>query len=221
MPEQNLQHAFKVCIVEDHPVTAEGMKQCLTGALKLKSLTHATSGLQAIAIVESVPPDLVFLGLDLPDTSGLEILRRLKALPNPPAVVIFTASDSELYFLEALRWGVDGYLLKSDSLELLEMAVQVCSLGGRLFSSVLLPVLFSQQASVEALGFGEKGPISLTPREIDILTLAAQGAPNVHIGEELHLATATVKKHFQSINRKFGVKNRTESILTAVRLGLV
>ena len=221
MPDPNLQHAYKVCIVEDHPITAKGMKQSLTGALRLDSLTHAVSGLQALEIVDSVPLDVMFLDLGLPDTSGLDILRRVKAKPKAPAVVIFTASDSELYFLEALRWGVDGYLLKSSSLDLLEMAVRVCSIGGRLFSSELLPILLSNQSSVEALGYGETGPISLSPREIEILTLAAQGAPNAHIGQELHLATATVKKHFQSINQKFGVNNRTESILTAVRLGLV
>ena len=221
MPDQYLQHAFRVCIAEDHPITSKGMIQSLTGALKLESLIQATSGFQALEIVESVPLDVLFLDLGLPDTSGLDILRRVKALPEAPAVVIFTASDSELYFLEALRWGVDGYLLKSSSLDLLATAVQACSIGGRLFSSELLPLLLSNQSSVEALGYGDTGPISLSPREFDILTLAAQGAPNVHIAQELHLATATVKKHFQSINQKFGVNNRTESILTAVRLGLV
>jgi DNA-binding NarL/FixJ family response regulator len=131
--------------------------------------------------------------------------------------------DSEVYFIEAMRAGADGYLLKDANQELITLALRVATLGGSVVQPRMLEISVRGCESLIRASNDpqlEKIRAQLTPRELDVLRLLARGYGNRAISEELHLAEVTVKKYVQSVVAKVGVPDRTRAALLAARLGL-
>ena len=210
-------------LVDDHPVVREGLRTVLKSDPRIELVAEAASGPQALERVGLDVPDVVLLDIQLPGMTGLDVLREIK-LRNPSVgVVMLTMYDSEVYFVEAMRGGADGYLLKDAPHELLCVAIRAAALGG----TVVCPRLLEGAIrGAEAVFRKTSDPTleavtaQLTPRELDVLRLLARGAQNRAISEELHLAEVTVKKYVQSVVAKLGVPDRTRAALLAARLGL-
>lgn len=219
--------AIKVLVIDDHPVILKGLQGMLSGLQDLEVVGEASSGPEAIAKTEELNPDVLLMDVRLPELNGLEAMRRLRETRPELKVVFITVSDSDLYLVEALRWGANGYLTKDSSQELIGNAIRSALQGGCLISESLLNKAFGAVARAAVnLGKpaieGELPPIvQLTPRELDVLRLVAKGMTNRAICKELNLAEVTIKKHVQSIMSKMGVKDRTQAALRGVRLGLL
>lgn len=219
--------AIKVLVIDDHPVILKGLQGMLSGLQDLEVVGEASSGPEAIAKTEELNPDVLLMDVRLPELNGLEAMRRLRETRPDLKVVFITVSDSDLYLVEALRWGANGYLTKDSSQELIGNAIRSALQGGCLISESLLNKAFGAVARAAVnLGKpaieGELPPIvQLTPRELDVLRLVAKGMTNRAICKELNLAEVTIKKHVQSIMSKMGVKDRTQAALRGVRLGLL
>jgi DNA-binding NarL/FixJ family response regulator len=219
--------AIKVLVVDDHPVILQGLQGMLSGLGDVEVIGEATSGTQAIEKALELRPDVLLMDVRLPALNGLEAMRRLRESSPEIKVVFITASDSDLYLVEALRWGANGYLTKDSSKELIGNAIRSSMMGGCLLSESLLNKAFGAIARAAVnLGKpdieGELPPIvQLTPRELDVLRLVAMGMTNRSICRELNLAEVTIKKHVQSVMGKMGVKDRTQAALRGVRLGLI
>ncbi len=219
--------AIKVLVVDDHPVILQGLRGMLAGLDDIEVVGEASSGLEAIERSLELQPDVLLMDVRLPELNGLEAMRRLRT-QNPDIKVVFiTVSNSDLYLIEALRWGANGYLTKDSSKELIGNAIRSAMIGGCLLSESLLNKAFGAIARA-AVNLakpaidGELPPIvQLTPRELDVLRLVAKGLTNRSICRELNLAEVTIKKHVQSIMAKMGVKDRTQAALQGVRLGLL
>ncbi|MDZ4693846.1 MAG: response regulator transcription factor [Deltaproteobacteria bacterium] len=124
----------KVLLVEDHAVVREGLVS-LIGFLPECSLVGAVgSGAEALSAVRALRPDVLLLDIHLPDMSGLEVLRRLRATHDAPATLVLTSSDSDHTIRQALALGARGYFLKGSGAEALAEALQCVSLGGRYLS---------------------------------------------------------------------------------------
>ncbi len=220
--------ALRIVIVDDHPVILHGLKGMLSELDGLEVVGAAESGREALAQVERLRPDVVLMDVRLPDMNGLEVTRRIKESWPEVQVVLITVLDSDLYLVEALRWGASGYLSKDSSHELIADALRSAARGGTLISTSLVQKAFGALARATAT-LGPAPPeedslpplVELTPRELDVLRLVSLGRSNRGIGQELSLAEVTVKKHLQSIMSKMGVSHRTQVALRGVRLGLV
>lgn len=218
---------IKVLVIDDHPVILKGLQGMLSGLQDLEVVGEASSGPEAISKTEELNPDVLLMDVRLPELNGLEAMRRLRETKPDLKVVFITVSDSDLYLVEALRWGANGYLTKDSSQELIGNAIRSALHGGCLISESLLNKAFGAVARAAVnLGKpaieGELPPIvQLTPRELDVLRLVAKGLTNRAICKELNLAEVTIKKHVQSIMSKMGVKDRTQAALRGVRLGLL
>lgn len=220
--------ALRIVIVDDHPVILHGLKGMLSELDGLEVVGAAESGREALAQVESLRPDVVLMDVRLPDMNGLEVTRRIKESWPEVQVVLITVLDSELYLVEALRWGASGYLSKDSSRELIADALRSAARGGTLISTSLVQKAFGALARATTT-LGPAPPeedslpplVELTPRELDVLRLVSLGRSNRSIAQELSLAEVTVKKHLQSIMSKMGVSDRTQVALRGVRLGLV
>lgn len=218
---------IKVLVVDDHPVILQGLQGMLASLDGIEVVGEARGGQEAIDRSLEVQPDVVLMDVRLPDLNGLEAMRRLREKLPEVKVVFITVSDSDLYLVEALRWGANGYLTKGSSQELIGDAIRGAVRGGCLLSEALVQKAFGAIARAAVnLGKpeveGELPPIvELTPRELDVLRLVAKGMTNRTICKELNLAEVTIKKHVQSIMGKMGVKDRTQAALRGVRLGLI
>ncbi len=219
--------SIKVLVVDDHPVILQGLQGMISSLEGIDVIGEARSGQQAIDTAIEVEPDVILMDVRLPELNGLEAMRRLREKLPAIKVVFITVSDSDLYLVEALRWGANGYLTKDSSQELIGDAIRSAVRGGCLLSETLVQKAFGAIARAAVnLGKpeveGELPPIvELTPRELDVLRLVAKGMTNRSICRELNLAEVTIKKHVQSIMGKMGVKDRTQAALRGVRLGLI
>ncbi|MBI3929896.1 MAG: response regulator transcription factor [Armatimonadetes bacterium] len=218
---------IRVVVVDDHPVILRGLKGMLRDLDGIEVVGEATDGTQAVSVIQEIVPDVALIDVRLPGLNGLEAMRRVKDTHPGVKVVFITVSDSDLYLVEALRWGASGYITKDSSRELIGDAIHAATRGGCVISEALLTKSFGALArSATGLGTpsaeGELPPlVELTPRELDVLRLVSKGMTNRSICQDLCLAEVTVKKHVQSILSKMGVKDRTQAALQAVRLGMI
>lgn len=219
--------AIKVLVVDDHPVILQGLQGMLSSLPDIEVVGEARSGQEAIQRALDIVPDVLLMDVRLPELNGLEAMRRIREKAPNIKVVFITVSDSDLYLIEALRWGANGYLTKSSSRDLIGDAIRGAMNGGCMLSESLVQKAFGAIARAAVnLGKpdieGELPPIvELTPRELDVLRLVAKGQTNRSICKELNLAEVTIKKHVQSIMGKMGVRDRTQAALRGVRLGLL
>lgn len=206
---------IKILIVDDHPVVREGLDAILSTQADFTVVGAAGDGATALAQVAALAPDILLLDLEMPGMDGVAVLRRLRDAPHAVRAIVFTAFDTDDRIVDAVRAGADGYLLKGAPREKLFNAIRVVHAGGSLLEPVVASKLIDHMRRPAA------DPISLTPREQEVLALLAQGWQNKEISAELHIAERTVKFHVSSLLSKLDAGNRTEAVAIAVQRGLI
>lgn len=211
-------------IVDDHPLMRGAVRsnlELLGDAVRTEQAGTLADALRLIGAGARF--DLVMLDLNLPDTvatSGLEMLKN--RFPGMPVLVVSAVSDSPTVD-RCLAAGASGFLPKTASPERLAAAIRTIEAGGIYLPPELAPAQERSWASrtMERAGFGgDPRNLGLTDRQFDVLRLIQCGQPNKVIGRQLHLAEGTVKVHVSAVLRALGVRNRTQAVLAASRLGL-
>lgn len=205
---------IRVFVVDDHEVVREGLVRMLSRLPDIEIVGTAGSGEEAIEKVPYLAPNVVLLDLRLPGVQGLEVLRTLMTLTDPPRVLVLTVHDDEDLVLGASRLGAMGYVLKNTSRSELATAIRRVAAGGHYFSEEVIATVL-RGAQQEALAE------PLTERELQILRLLTDGLSNKDVGERLYLSPDTVKSHLVNVYRKLGVESRAHAVAVAIRRGLV
>jgi DNA-binding NarL/FixJ family response regulator len=215
----------RVCLVDDHPLFRDGLKVALAEAELIEVVAEADSGQEALSVVAGLQPlpDIVLLGVRLPEYSGVEVARSITAGRlgdgSSPRIIMLSAVAEDHLVVEALRLGVLGYLLKGASREELVRAIRIVADGGAVFSPSIakrLPDYFGKIHDVPGrLAFPD-----LTERERQVLDLIARGYGNRQIARELVLAEKTVRNHITHLFVKLKVNDRSEATLRARDAGL-
>ncbi len=219
-----------VVIVDDHPVVRAGMRTVLDTAPGVTVVAEGASGADALRLVAQHRPDVLVLDVNLSDPSpgsgqalnGVEVARRLRDRGTTTAILILTIYDDSQTVFGLLESGATGYVLKDEALETLVSAVRAAARG----ESWLSPAVARQvvrRAVGEAPSLREqvRASIPLTPREVEVLRLLAQGLDNEAIAQRLVVTKRTVQNHVSNIYGKLEVASRTEAMLYAIRHELV
>lgn len=210
--------SIRILVADDHPVVRDGLIAILSTQPDFEVVGQAGTGAEVITQVEALAPDVLLLDLEMPELDGVEALQQLqKDNPNTRAIV-FTAFDTDERILGAVQAGAQGYLLKGAPREELFKAVRVVHSGGSLLQPVVASKLLRQVSGRQEQP-AEVEP--LTPRELEVLALVAQGLQNKEIAGQLVISERTVKFHVSSIMGKLGAGNRTEAVSIAAQRGLV
>lgn len=214
---------IRVMLADDHSLVREGLRSLLASEPDLELVAEATNGLEAVEMALRTKPDVLLLDIRMPGESGLEALRRIKAGSPDTEVLLLTMHDVRTYVREALGSGAAGYLLKDSPPALIRQAVRTAAQHGTVLHERARELLLSDAAK----GSGGEDRLSeaqappLSERELEILTLVANGNSNRQVADRLHLAESTVKKYVQSLMGKLRAADRTEAAVIGMRLGLV
>lgn len=207
--------AVRVVLADDEPLLRRGLAVLLETDDRIRVVAEASDGAELLDVVSRVHPDVVLVDVQMPGVDGLEALRRLHELADPPVVAILTTFDLDDYVATALDLGAQGFLLKDAEPDALVRAVLDLAAGGAVLdpriTARLLPRLrgTAQRENHQLAG--------LTGRERQVLALVAAGRPNAAIARDLGLTEATVKSYVSTLFTKLGVENRVQAALVAQR----
>jgi two-component system nitrate/nitrite response regulator NarL len=210
---------MRVLIIDDHALFRVGLQ----GLLEQRGIEVAdavASGIEGLQRAEELQPDIVLLDLRMPDMGGLEVLQKLREAQSSIPVVMLTTSNEEADLIKSLRSGAQGYLLKDMEPDELVSALRDIENGKNVVAQDLTDAL-ARMVQGDANIDDEEGPFSeLTPREMEILCLLAEGQSNKLIARNLGISDGTVKLHVKAILRKLGIHSRVEAAVIAVEQGL-
>jgi DNA-binding NarL/FixJ family response regulator len=204
---------IRVVLADDHSVVRRGIRDFLTEAGDIAVVAEAESGTQALALTTQYQPDVVVLDIQMPEGSGLEVARQLRAQGSTVGILILTAFDDPPYLKAALEIGANGYVLKSSEADEIVDAVRAVYEGKQVLDSKLKAMPHTEDIN--------PATITLTEREEDVLRLTARGLTNKAIGFELSISDRTVQGHLANIYVKLGASSRTEAVMRAVKLDLL
>jgi DNA-binding NarL/FixJ family response regulator len=212
----------RVMVVDDHPMWREGVSRDLTEAGYV--VVAATGeGRQALRVAPAAAPDVVVLDLQLPDLSGVEVVRGLLAAQPALRVLMLSASGEQQDVLDAVKAGASGYLLKSAGRDEFLDAVARTAAGEAVFTAGLAGLVLGEYrrlaAQAPANGADADSP-RLTERETEVLRLVAKGLSYRQIAERLVLSHRTVQNHVQNTLNKLQLHNRVELVRYAIERGL-
>ncbi|MEV4242790.1 response regulator transcription factor [Streptosporangium canum] len=208
---------IRVLIADDHPVVRQGLRTFLGLQDDLDVVGEAADGAEAVALVESLAPDVLLLDLKMPVLDGLGTLLRLEEHGLSPRVLVLTSVGDREDVAPAMRAGASGFLYKDVDPAALVQAIRAVHGGQVLLAPEAAEAMLSAPAPAPAAG---RYVAPLTGRELEVLTLIASGRSNREIARELAVAEKTVKTHVSNVLMKLGVQDRTQAALYAVRHGL-
>jgi NarL family two-component system response regulator LiaR len=204
---------IRILIVEDQRIVREGLRAVLEDEDEIAIVGEAANGQEAIELFAQLQPDVVLMDLQMPVIDGPEATRRIRELSPDARILVLTTYATDEFIFKALRAGAQGYLLKDASTNELLGAIRSVHAG----QTLLAPAV----AARLVVGVSAGGQESLTPRELEELTLIGQGRSNGEIAAMLAIAPRTAKVHVQNILSKLGATNRTEAVSLAVKQRLI
>jgi NarL family two-component system response regulator LiaR len=208
---------IRILITDDHTIVRKGIMAVLRTHAGIEVVGEAANGREAVVQAERLQPDVILMDLVMPEMDGIEAIRQIKARPSPVRILVLTTFAGEDKIFPAIKAGALGYHLKDSSPEALVEAIEQVYHG----ESSLHPVI-ARKVLQEISGPLERPPTQdpLTPREVEVLQLVAQGRDNADIAEMLVISEATVRTHMSNILSKLHLASRTQAALYALREGL-
>jgi DNA-binding NarL/FixJ family response regulator len=210
---------IRVVIVDDHALFRRGLDRVLSDEPDIEVVGEAADGVDAVTRARELAPDIVIMDVRMPRASGIEAARTIRAVLPETKVIMLTVSDLEEDLYDAVRAGVNGYLLKEVAIEEVADAVRAVAAGHSLVSPSMASKLFSEFNALAQRAEERHRALSprLTARELEVLRFVAKGLSNREIGVELYIAENTVKNHVRNILEKLQLHSRMEAVVYVMR----
>jgi DNA-binding NarL/FixJ family response regulator len=204
---------IRILLVDDHPVVRLGLRALFDLEDDLTVVGEAGTPAEAVAAVRDLRPDLVLMDLQLGRAgNGADVTRTIRALPEPPPVLILTNYDTDGDIIRSIEAGASGYLLKGAPPDELLLAVRSAAAGESALAPPIATRLLERMRTPQ---------VSLSTREIEVLDRVAAGRSNGEIARELVITEQTVKSHLVHIYTKLGVSSRTAAVSLARERGIL
>ncbi len=204
---------IRLLIVDDHPIMRDGLRGVFSDDPDFDVVGEAGNGAEAVALVPRLTPDVILMDLRMPVMGGVEAITRLRAAGHPARVLILTTYDTDRDVLPAIEAGATGYLLKDAPRDELLRAVRAAHAGQ--------PVLAPSVAGALMSRAGGRTQDALSPREVEVLRLVAEGETNQSAARRLMVSETTVKTHLLHIYAKLEVRDRASAVAAAYQRGLL
>ena len=210
---------IRVALVDDQTLMREGLRALLELTDDIGVVAEAADGVDAIAMIRRVTPDVVLLDQRMPGMSGVEVLRALQQAACLPPTILLTTFDDDVVLLEGIRWGAKGFLLKDVSLADLTRGIRDVAAGATLMRPTITARILRTACQVPQAFEAIETPERLSRREVETLRLMAGGHSNREIAKVFGTTEGTVKNHVSHVLLKLGVKSRTQAVLRGMDIG--
>jgi len=208
-----------VLIVDDHPVFRHGLRSLLSSQADFCVVGEIESGVEVLPFISKHTVDIILLDIKMQGQSGIEVARRLRHSHPDIKIIILTTYDDESYLRQCMEAGVNGYLLKSVSHEVLPIRIREVMQGETVLSQKMMSPVIS---NYRKLAIEQAHQIAqLSCDDLEILNAMANGATNKDIAEQFFWSEATVKRKIQEIIEKLDTSNRVQAIAEAIRRGWI
>jgi DNA-binding NarL/FixJ family response regulator len=216
----------RIVIADDHPIVRDGLKKLLLLEDDFEIVGEAGDGREVLEKVQALDPDVLLLDLRMPNLDGLSALQSLQQTNKRTRVIVLTASEDKNEFVQAMKLGCSGIVLKQTAPDLIVKSIRKVNSGeiwldSHTTAAVMRQFSTGQEGSGGQAGTGkarERSPLST--REREIVALVAQGYKNKEMAEKMFISEQTVKNHLHNIFDKLGVSDRLELALYAIHKGL-
>ena len=209
---------MKILIVDDHPVTRDGLRTALATADDVEVVGEASSGDEAIQKAEELSPEIVFMDVLMPGMNGIDATRKIKEVVPDVRIILFTVDESRASISDAIQAGVSGYLLKDVGVSELLNAARLAMEGKAVIHPSLTQFFIEE---VRLMDRRQPAGSPLSPREIEILQKVAYGSTTKEVADQLGISFHTVKTHLERIFEKLGANDRAQAVAIAIRKQLV
>jgi len=209
---------IQILIVDDHAMVRQGMKAYLQEFEDICVIGEAADGGKAVQLVEQMQPDVVLMDLLMPGTNGIETIQRMIAIQENIRIIVLTAYMADDKFLQAIRAGALGYILKNAQPEELVQSIRNVCAGRLAFTSAIARTALQRMSGVR---IKEQFTTELSKREIEVLRLVTKGDTDKEIARKLDVSENTIRTHVGRIKIKSGVHSRVQVALYGLRSGLV
>jgi DNA-binding NarL/FixJ family response regulator len=213
------QKRIRVLLADDHHIFREGLRALLVSASDLEVVGEAGDGNEVVAKAAEVRPDVILMDLQLPGLNGVEATRRILASQPKVSVLVLTMFEDTDTVLAAMRAGARGYLLKDTHEEALLRSVRAVANGEALFGPAVAERLIQYLAAATPPAEPHAFP-ELTGRELEVLSLLAQGLTNQAVADRMGISLKTARNHVSNILGRLQVADRTEAVARARAAGL-
>jgi two-component system nitrate/nitrite response regulator NarL len=207
----------RVVVADDHPLYCDGLVRVLRERPEIQVLAQEEDGRKALESIRQLRPDVAVLDISLPEIDGLGVLDAIKREALPTRALFVSARDDSAIIYQAISVGADAYLPKSSTATEIVHAVLAVARGETVISPA---VQYGLAREIRLRRAGDDRPV-LSPRELEVLRLTADGLSAVEIGEHLHLSKTTVRTHLQHVYDKLGVTDRVAAVSQALRRGIL
>ena len=217
-PNTAKESPVRILVVDDHKILRDGLRALLETEAGFEIAGEADTSAQAIAMAALLTPDVIIMDINLPDASGLDAIRAIRAADIPCRILVLSMYSRREFVLQAIDAGCDGYLPKSSTHTSLVEAIHVVMRGERYLhptaATSLLSTLTGAPSDMQRFA-------ALSDREQEVLRLTATGFNSREVGEQLFLSPKTVETYRQRAMEKLGLEHRTDLIQFALRAGLL
>jgi DNA-binding NarL/FixJ family response regulator len=212
---------IRVVIADDHPIVRDGLKKLLLLEDDIDVVGEASDGREVLEMLQDQEPDVLLLDLRMPNLDALSVLQSMHQTDKKAKVIVLTASEDKNEFVQAMKLGCSGIVLKQTATELIVKSIRKVNSGEIWLDSHTTAAVMRQFAAPGEIG----GPMSngksrerspLSQREREIVQLVAQGYKNKEMAEKMFISEQTVKNHLHNIFDKLGVSDRLELALYAI-----
>ncbi|MBI5944035.1 MAG: response regulator transcription factor [Chloroflexi bacterium] len=212
---------IRLLLVDDHAVVRSGLKMLLSGQKEMEIVGEAASAHEALTETERLRPNVILMDIGLPDKTGIEATREIKAKFPDVKIVALTIHEDEEYFFQMLAAGASGYVPKRAAPDELITAINAAADGEVYLYPSLAKLLVRDYLSAERPAEEKANLDGLTDREHEVLIHLAEGASNDEIAAALVISPKTVERHRENIMRKLNLHSRSELVRYAIRKGII
>jgi DNA-binding NarL/FixJ family response regulator len=206
-----------VLLAEDHMIVREGLRALLNLEIGIEIVGEAEDGRQAVIMTRKLTPDVLIMDIAMPMLNGLEALRQIMLTHPTTKVLILSAHNDDAYIEKAMSLGASGYMIKQTAFNVLPQAIREIHDGKPYFSAEMA----KRQRALNRTGLKKANANQLTPREMEVLQLIAEGNANKMTADILKISIKTVEKHRQSLMEKLNIHDTAGLTRHAIAQGVI